>query len=125
MRSRVMHLVMLVCVRSTYVYIANMYIMSTKNRLFSALPLENLLLSVICCLLFDFKCLQFCLLLPASCTDRAIHVFQIRQGGPLAPKFLCYNSFDVMHVCRLACTCAMQNTSNYSLGTSCMCSTLN
>ena len=38
--------------------------MSTKNRLFSALPLENLLLSVICCLLFDFKCLQYGLLRP-------------------------------------------------------------
>ena len=37
---------------------------------------KNLLLSVICCLLFEFKCLQYSLLRPASCTDRAIHTFQ-------------------------------------------------
>ena len=86
MRSRVMHLVMSVCVY-VYIYIyihihkrtqiLTIYIcMSTKNRLFSALLLENLLLSVICCLLFKIKCLQCGLLLrPVSCKDRAIHAF--------------------------------------------------
>ena len=49
-----------------------LYVCQQKNRLFSALPLENLL-SVSCCLLFEFKCLQCGLLCPASCTDRAIH----------------------------------------------------
>ena len=47
MLSRVMHLVALVCVH-----------MSTKNKLFSALPFETLLLSVMRCLLFKFKCLK-------------------------------------------------------------------
>ena len=73
MRSRVMHLVM-----SVYVH------MSTKNnRLFKALLLTGLLLSIICCLLFEFKCLQCGLLHPPSYTDRAVHAFQI---GPLALK---------------------------------------
>ena len=59
--------------------------MSTKNRLFSALPLENLLLNVIYCLLFKFKRLQCGLLHPASCTDRVIHAFPnktCRSPGP-------------------------------------------
>ena len=51
-----------------------MYV-NKKNRLFSALPLKNLLLNVIYCLLFKFKHLQCGLLHPASCTDRAIHAF--------------------------------------------------
>ena len=55
-----------------HVYI---YICQQKNRLFSALPLENLLLSVMRCLLFKFKRLQCGLLHPASCTDRAIYAF--------------------------------------------------
>ena len=45
-------------------------------RLFGTLPLENLRLSVICCLLFEFKRLQSGLLRPASCTDIAIHAFE-------------------------------------------------
>ena len=48
------------------------YICQQKNRLFSALLLKNFLLSVICCWLFEFKCLQCGLLHPASSTDRAI-----------------------------------------------------
>ena len=58
-----------------YIYVYIYIYMSTKNRVFSALPLENLLLSVICYLLFKFKRLQCGLLRPASCTDRAIHAF--------------------------------------------------
>ena len=55
------------CVRSRpFVYI----ICQQKNRLFSALPLENLLLSVICCLLCKFKCLQCGLLHPAGPEQR-------------------------------------------------------
>ena len=75
MRSRVMHLVLLVCV-STYVRIC-IYICRQRNRLFSALLLEKLLLhvSVIYCLLFEFKHLQCGLLHPASYTDRVIHAF--------------------------------------------------
>ena len=65
-----------VCVRAAglcfqsrlFVYIC----MSTKNRLFSALQLENVMLSVICCLLFEFK---HGLLHPASYTDGATHGF--------------------------------------------------
>ena len=40
---------------STCTYMHVHVYMSTKNRLFSALPLENLLLSVIYCLFFEFK----------------------------------------------------------------------
>ena len=139
----------------TYVYV---YLL-TKNTLFSALLLENLLLSVMCCLLFEFKRLQCGFLRPASCTDRAIHAFPIRCGGPLAPniffwaltahhmhplnQFLCYNSFNVMHIyiyitlciyilCIIQCyaLCIYRlaravHASNYSLGTCCTCSTLN
>ena len=63
--------------------------MSTKNRLFSVLLLENLLLSVICCLPFEFKHLQCGLLYPASCTDRASHTFpnkMQRLGESLMPR---------------------------------------
>ena len=67
-----------------YVYI---YVCQQKNRLFSALPLENLLLSVICCLFCKFKRLQCGLLRPASCTDRVIHAFPNKTWGPLAPKY--------------------------------------
>ena len=57
---------------STCTYMHVHVYMSTKNRLFSALPLENLLLSVIYCLFFEFKCLQCGLLHPASYTDRGV-----------------------------------------------------
>ena len=94
----------------TYVYICQ-----HKNRLFSALLLENLLLSVICCLLFEFKHIQCGLLHPVSYTDREIP-FQIRcRGLPDSEYFLLsfngtphplwarlYNSFDIMYVCRVA-----------------------
>ena len=64
-----------------------MYVcMSTKNRLFSALPLENLLLSAICCLLCNFKHLQCGLLHPASFTDRVIHAFPNKTWGPPGPE---------------------------------------
>ena len=82
MRSSVMCLVASICVR-TYVRIC----MSTKKWLFSALWLENFLLSVICCLLFEFNHLQCGLLCPVSCTDRAIHAFPNNTLRPhLGPK---------------------------------------
>ena len=46
-RSMVIRLVMSVCVRTVYVL--------PKNRLFSALLLANILLSVICCLLLELN----------------------------------------------------------------------
>ena len=62
-----------------------MYVcMWSKNWLFSALSLENLL-SVMSCLLFKLKCLQCGLLRPVSCTDKVIHI--LRRGCPLAPKY--------------------------------------
>ena len=76
MHSRVMCLLAGLCI-----------CMATKNRLFSALMLENLLLSVICCFLFEFKRLQCGLLHPASCTDRAIHVFPSKTRRPPASKY--------------------------------------
>ena len=82
-----------------YIYIYIIYIrspqlknMSTKNRLFIALPLENLLLSVICCLLFKFKRLQCSLLHPASYIDRAIHTFPNKTWRPLALKYFLLNT---------------------------------
>ena len=74
-----MHLVASVCVR----------IMLTKNRLFSALLLEYLL-SVLCCLLFEFKCFQCGLLCPASCTNRAIHAFLNKMRGPPGPEIFSF-----------------------------------
>ena len=56
-------LCMYVCI---YIYVC-VYICGQKNGLFSALLLENLLLSVMNCLLFKFKCLQCDLLCLASC----------------------------------------------------------
>ena len=46
-----MRLVALFVYIRVYVYLY--YVI--KNRVFSALPLENLLLSEICCLIFEFK----------------------------------------------------------------------
>ena len=55
----------LLCIWShRFVYVC-MYMWS-KNWLFSDLLLENLLLSVICCLLFKFKRLQCGLLCPTT-----------------------------------------------------------
>ena len=80
MRSRVMRLIMSVCVRiSIFIYLY----MSTKKEAVS--PLENLLLSVVCCLLFDFKHPQCGLLHPASYTDRAIHAFPNNTWRPPGP----------------------------------------
>ena len=75
MRSRVMRLVKSVCVRTYVRMYVHIYICRQKNRRFSALPLENLLLSVIYCLLFKFKRLQCGLLLPASYTDKRFTPF--------------------------------------------------
>ena len=57
--------------------------MSTKNKLFSVLPLENLLLSVIYCFLKHLQCDLLC---PASCTDIAIHGFPNKTQGPPGPE---------------------------------------
>ena len=79
MRSRVMHLVASVCI----------YVCQRKNKLFSALPLEYLLLSVLCCLLLEFKRLWRSLIRPASCTDRAIHAFPNKTRRPPWPPEYC------------------------------------
>ena len=47
----------------------------TKNRLFSASLLKNLLLCVTCCLLIEFKCLQCGLLHPVSCNRQGNSCF--------------------------------------------------
>ena len=65
----------------TYVRICLYIIMSTK-KLFGTLPLKNFPLSLICCLLFEFKCLQRGLLHPASYAD----AFPNKMWRPLAPK---------------------------------------
>ena len=74
------------CVR-LYVCIFVYIYVNKKNRLFSALPLGNLL-NVIYCLFFKFKWLQCGLLRPASCTDRVINAFPNKTcRPPLAPKY--------------------------------------
>ena len=87
-----MYLVASVCVYiRVYVYIyifiyLYIYICGQKNWLFSAIPLENLLLSVMSCLLFEFKRLQCGLLRPASCTDRVIHAFPNKAWTSPGPE---------------------------------------
>ena len=82
--SRVMRLVVWSC-RLVYVCMY-IYIHVDKIRLFSALLLEKLLLSVVCSLLFGFKRLQCGLLHPASYTDRAIHAFPNKMRKPPCPE---------------------------------------
>ena len=65
-----------------------------KNFL-AALMLETFLLSVICCLLFQFKCLQCGFLSPVSCTDKAIHAFSNKTQRPLVMKYFLL-SFNCM-----------------------------
>ena len=85
MRSRVMFGRVGLCMYvRNYVYIY-IYI-DKKTRLFSALLLENLLLSVIYCLLFEFKRLQCGLLHSASYTDRAIYAFPNKTRRPPWPQ---------------------------------------
>ena len=69
-----------VCV---YIYI---YVCQQKYGLFSALLLEYLLLSVIYCLVLEFKRLWCGLLHPASCTDGAIHAFPNKTQRPPGPR---------------------------------------
>ena len=57
-----------------------------KNFLAALIP-ETFLLSVICCLLFQFKCLQCGFLSPVSCTDKAIHAFSNKTQRPLVVKY--------------------------------------
>ena len=56
-----------------------------------------------CCLLFKFKRLRGGLLCPASCTDRAIHVFPNKTRRPPAPKILYYSTQGIrVHVINLS-----------------------
>ena len=59
--------------------------MSTKQAASALSTTQNLLLSVICCSLFEFiNTFSACgLPHPADNTGKAIHAFQIRHGGPL------------------------------------------
>ena len=78
MRSRVMHLIASVCVCMyvcLYIYVC--ILCDQKIDLFSVLPFEKFLLSVLYYLILEFKCLQSGFLHPASCTDEAIRVRSI------------------------------------------------
>ena len=59
--------------------------MSTKDSLFGAILLEKLLLSLICCLLFEFKHLQCGLLGLVRIQTEQFMPFQIRRGRPPGP----------------------------------------
>ena len=77
------------------IYIIYMYV--AKNRLFSALPLESILLSVFYYFLTEFKCLQCGLLCPTSCTDRAILTFLLKERGPWVLEYCIM--VHIAHVC--------------------------
>ena len=95
MRSKVMCLVAsVVCI---IIYIVYMYV--AKNRLFSALPLESLLLSVFYYFLTEFKCLQCGLLCPTSCTDRAILTFLLKERGPWVLEYCI-----MVHIAHACCS---------------------
>ena len=57
----------------------------------------NLLLSVICCLLFEFKRLQCGLLCPVSCTNRVIHAFPNKTRGLLRPQNIFFWTLTAHH----------------------------
>ena len=77
-----------------YIYIY-MYV-NKKNRLFSALPLENLLLSVMHCLHLKFKCLQCGLLRPAI--DMPGTMYRLCASASVSDfQFLCYGSNVVIY----------------------------
>ena len=94
-------------------------ITSTKSRLFSVLPLENLLLSAFYYMYFltEVKHLQCGLLCPASCTDRAIHSFPNKteyyllsfNGTPHPLCYQCFSSCLYMYVCLCDTTQARQH----------------
>ena len=127
------------CVGLCFLHTMYMYICilcRQKNRLFSALPFENLLRVIFACMLFEIKCLQCGLLHTASCTDRAIHAFPNKVQRPLAPKYFllsfngtphplcCHNSFNVMHVCMQTCACSAKRQQLVLEPSYCTCSTL-
>ena len=80
-----------------FVYVCIITMSTKKNRLFSALSLANILLSVICCLLFEFKHLQCGLLCPVNCTDRAIHAFPNKMQRPLDPEYFLLSFIGTPH----------------------------
>ena len=67
-----------------------------KNDLFSALPFEKILLSMLYNLLVEFKCLLNCILHLASFADGAIHTCSIKVGRSL--------EYCIM-VCHTSLTC--------------------
>ena len=74
------------------------YICGPKNWLFSALLLENLLLSVMSCLFFEFKHLQCGLLHPVSCTDSGvIHAFSNKMWTSLWPRNIFFWTLTTHH----------------------------
>ena len=88
-----------------YIYIYVYTYMSTKNRLFSALPLENLQLGVNFCLLFKFKRLQCGLLRPASYTDRVIHALPNKTRKSPWPRNIYFLlSFRAHHTLWASCS---------------------
>ena len=72
------------------------YIYHQKNRLFSALPLKNLL-SVTAACSFKFRRLQCGLLHPASCTDRVIHAFSNKTWRSPWPRNIFLWALTVHH----------------------------
>ena len=87
-----------------YMYIYNI------NRLFSALLPKNLLLSVICCLLFEFKHLQCGLLCPANYRGRTIHAFPNKTWRPPWPRNIFFWALTAHHTlwARLAAVLVLQ-----------------
>ena len=81
----------------SFVYI--LYITTkTKNRLFSALLLENLLLYVIYCLLFKFKRLH-CGLVRPGCSGTVCVLERVFQNDSQSFSFCqCYDSYTLLFI---------------------------
>ena len=81
----------IVCI---YVYI---YVCQQKNWLFSTLPLENLLLSVISACSLSLNASVVVCYVQSAVRKEQFMLFQIRRGGPLAPKY-CITVLEVIRL---------------------------
>ena len=87
------------CVWSCRFVYAHIHVYVNKNKVFSAVSLKNILLSVFYFFLTEFKCLKYGLLNPTSCTctNRAIHASPNKtQSLHLAPEYF-FLSFNGTH----------------------------
>ena len=76
-----------------YLYICiYIYVCQQKNWLFSTLPLENLLLSVISAFSLSLNASVVVCYVQSAVRKEQFMLFQIRRGGPLGPEILYYGT---------------------------------